>query len=133
MTDIKCRIARSKAVELAKEILRTEEETMTLAEQELDCERLVIKALLDLNKPPGLPESWYYSDAAEKWLKGLIKDAVREVLTERLYRYPQPNWWQPDSSDATNPPNHHIFDDYSPFNNRMTRRQRDQKEKEDEG
>lgn len=103
MTDIKCRISRAKAIELAKEIL-ADEEKMTLAEQEQDCERLVIEALADLNKPMGLPPSWYYSDVGEKWIMDLIKRAVREVLAERLYWYPQPNWWQPIGEGAT----HHV-------------------------
>jgi len=111
---------------------------MSKAEQQM--EQRVLEALADLNKPPGLPESAYWSDNLALWIYQIVKlaarDAVQEVLTERLYWYPQPNWWQPIGEGATQAPDRgdpHVFDDYSPFNNRMTRRQQEQKEKEDEG
>ena len=79
------KITRKQAVEIAKQILLD-------AEQERN-----------QGVPAGLPESWYYSDDAEEWIVGLIKRAVREVLQERLYWYPQPNWWQPKGEGATHP------------------------------
>ena len=58
---------------------------MTDAERQM--EQRVLESLADLNKPPGLPESAYWSDDLALWIYQIVKlackDAVREERHER--------------------------------------------------
>jgi len=144
-------ITRKEAIAIARDILlKAEEERMevldkeALAEEEEQMTRDVLEALADLNKPPGLPESEYHIPRLGLYVYQVVKLAMKDAIKEeRAERYKnrltdsEIQWvedcYKNEEEPAPRHGNPHVFDDYSPFNNRMTRRQRDQKEKEDEG
>ena len=70
--------------------------------EEKEMQRNVLKALADLNKPAGLPESAYWSEGLALWIYQIVELAVRNAASEMLKDYAistmrcDPPWEVPD-------------------------------------
>jgi hypothetical protein len=55
--------------------------------EERQMEQRVLEALAALNKPPGLPESAYWSDDLALWIYQIVKLAVKDGASETMIEF----------------------------------------------